>query len=162
MLVLIAGLPGTGKTTVAKAFARRSGAVHLNSDTLRLELGLMGHYSPEDKEKVYATLLERARTALLEGKQVVVDSTFFSEKVRAPFQALAEACGVPLRWIEVKAAEQTLRQRLSRPRPDSEADFSVYEKIRDQFEPLPDNRLILNTDTETPESAALKIQTYLE
>lgn len=162
MLVLIAGLPGTGKTTVAKAFAKRCGAVHLNSDTLRFELGLMGHYSPEDKEKVYATLLERARVALLEGKQVVVDSTFFSEKVRAPFQALAASCGVPLRWIEVKAAEQTLRQRLSRPRPDSEADFTVYEKIRDQFEPLPEDRLVLDTDLESPESAALKIQNYLE
>jgi len=162
MLVLIAGLPGTGKTTVAKAFAKQCGAVHLNSDTLRLELGLMGHYSPEDKEKVYASLLERARTALLAGKQVVVDSTFFSEKIRAPFQALATSCGVPLRWIEVKAAERTLRQRLSHPRPDSEADFSVYEKIRDQFEPLPEDRLILDTDLETPESAALKIQTYLE
>lgn len=162
MLLLIAGLPGSGKTTVARAFAALSGSVHLNSDTIRHELGLMGHYRPENKEKVYFTLLERSRKALLQGKTVVVDSTFFKESVREPFRALASECSVPLRWVEVRAEEHTLRERLSHPRPDSEADFSVYEKIRDAFEPLPDERLIVNTDTETPESAALKIQQYLK
>ena len=162
MLLLITGLPGTGKTTVARAFAALSGATHLNSDVLRRELGLMGHYSQEDKEKVYIALLQRAREALLDGKTVVVDSTFYKESIRAPFRALATECGVPLRWVEVQAGEQTLYARLSRPRPDSEADFQVYEKIRDQFEPLPEERLILNTDSETPESAAIKIQQYLQ
>ncbi len=161
MLLLIAGLPGTGKTTVARAFAVLSGATHLNSDTLRRELGLMGHYAPEDKEKVYNMLIQCAREALLRGDTVVVDSTFFRENIRTPFRALAAECGVPLRWVEVRAGEQILRERLSRPRPDSEADFRVYEKIRDQFEPLPADRLIINTDTETPESAAAKIQQYL-
>ena len=161
LLLLIAGLPGTGKTTVARAFAALSGATHLNSDTLRNELGLMGHYGPGDKEKVYAELLQRVRQALLRGETVVVDSTFFQEKIRAPYRALAAECRVPLRWAEVRAGEQVLRERLSRPRPDSEADFGVYEKIRDQFEPLPEQRLILDTDMETPESAALKIQQYL-
>lgn len=161
MLLLIAGLPGTGKTTVARAFAALSGATHFNSDTLRRELGLMGHYAPGDKETVYATLLQRAQKALLSGSTVVVDSTFFKENIRDPFRALAAECGVPLRWVEVQAGEQTLRERLSHPRPDSEADFGVYENIRDQFEPLPTDRLIVNTDMETPESAAIKIQQYL-
>ncbi len=161
MLLLLAGLPGTGKTTVACAFAALSGATHFNSDTLRRELGLMGRYAPGDKEKVYAALLQRARKALLRGETVVVDSTFFKEIIRAPFRALAAECGVPLRWVEVQAEEQTLRDRLSHPRPDSEADFGVYENIRDQFEPLPTDRLIIITDMETPESAAAKIQQYL-
>lgn len=162
MLLLIAGLPGTGKTTVARAFAALTGATHLNSDVLRRELGLMGHYTPEDKAKVYAALLERTREALLQGATVVVDSTFFKEEIRVPFQQLAEECGVPLRWVEVTAGEETLRERLSRPRPDSEADFAVYEKIRAGFEPLPADRLCLNTDEETPSAAAQKIQQYLQ
>ena len=162
MLLLIAGLPGTGKTTVARTLAERMGALHLNSDVLRKELGLMGHYSPEDKQQVYATLLQRAREALSEGQVVVVDSTFYKESLRAPFQALARDCGVEYHWVEIQASEPTLRDRLSRPRPDSEADFAVYESIRDQFEPLPAHRLLVNTDEKSPDEAAQMIQQSLQ
>lgn len=162
MLLLIAGLPGTGKTTVARAFAALSGATHLNSDTLRRELGLMGHYTPEDKEQVYKTLLDRARQALLRGEAVVVDSTFYKEQIRTPFIELALECTVPLYWVEVQAEASTLRERLSHPRPDSEADFAVYEKVRDAFEPLPEDRLVIHTDQVTPAVAAAKILQYLK
>ena len=87
MLLLIAGLPGTGKTTIARAFSVLSGATHFNSDTVRRELGLMGHYLPEDKKKVYTSLLQRTREALMRGETVVVDSTFYKDLSRAPFQA---------------------------------------------------------------------------
>jgi predicted kinase len=162
MLILIAGLPGTGKTTIARAFANLTGATHLNSDTIRRGLGLMGHYSPEDKDKVYHNLLLRAREALLRQEIVVVDSTFYKEMIREPFCVLAAECGVPLYWVEVQASEQILRQRLSQPRPDSEADFQVYQTIRDQSEPLPKDRLIIQSETETPETAAIKIQKHLK
>lgn len=161
MLVLIAGLPGTGKTTVARAFAESSGATHLNSDALRRQLGLMGHYAPEDKQKVYEALLENTRDALLKGQTVVVDSTFYNETVRSAFRHLAHDCQVPLRWVEVRANEVTLLKRLQQTRPDSEADYKVYLDIRRQFEPLPDERLVIDTDQETPQSAAQKISQYL-
>jgi predicted kinase len=161
MLILIAGLPGTGKTTIARAFAARCGAVHLNSDALRRELGLMGHYSPEDKMRVYDMLLMRADEALKAGKIVVVDSTFYKKNIREPFEHLAERNNVPLKWVEIQAGESVLRERLSKPRSDSEADYTVYEKIRDQQEPFPEERLVLNSEQETPESAAEKIQHYL-
>jgi uncharacterized protein len=107
MLILFSGLPGSGKTTIARAFSAKCGALHLNSDLLRRELDLMGSYQPGDKQKVYATLLERARAALLGGQQVVVDSTFYKESIREPFRLLAAECAVPLCWVEVRAQDHS-------------------------------------------------------
>lgn len=146
MLLLLSGLPGSGKTTLAKAYAARYGVAHLNSDLLRQELGLMGHYGPEDKEKVYQTLLERTRQLLLNGKEVIVDSTFYKESIREPFRELASACKARLYWVEVRAQEDVIRERLQKPRPDSEADFGVYQKIRDAYEPIPEPHLVIWSD----------------
>jgi predicted kinase len=147
MLILISGLPGSGKTTLARAYAARYGAVHLNSDLQRQALGLMGHYRPEDKEKVYQSLLEKARAALEEGQTVVVDSTFYKESIREPFRQLAMDCDVRWYWVELRASEPQIRERLQKPRPDSEADFKVYEKIRDAYEPIHEPHLILWSDS---------------
>lgn len=157
LLILIAGLPGTGKTTIARVFAAQYNAVHLSSDELRRELGLMGHYSPKEKQRVYTELLTRAGKALKNGHTVVVDSTFSNMPVRQAFTELAAAIGVAVKWVEIRAKETTLRERLSRPRPDSEANFEIYEKIRDQFEPLPADSLVIWSDEDSPEVAAEKI-----
>jgi predicted kinase len=161
MLVLITGLPGSGKTTVARAYAAGYGAVHLNSDLLRRELGLMGHYSPEDKEKVYRMLLERTRQLLAEGREVVVDSTFFKESIREPFRQVAAECGARLYWVEVRAPERVIRERLQTPRPDSEADFGVYEKIRDAYEPLGEQHLVLWSEEESLAKMAASVHEYV-
>lgn len=162
MLLLLSGLPGSGKTTLAKAYAARYGAVHLNSDLLRRELGLMGQYRPEDKEKVYLTLLERTRELLTEGKKVVVDSTFFKESIREPFRRVAAECSIPLFWVELRASERIIRERLQTPRPDSEADYEVYQKIRDAYEPIPEPHLVLWSDAASLAEMLVSIHTYME
>lgn len=161
VLILVAGLPGSGKTTVARAFAQSTGAVHLNSDVLRKSLGMMGHYTAADKARVYDALLAHAEAALLRGEMVVVDSTFYKETIRKPYEQLAKKYQIPLFWVEVRAGEASLRTRLEQPRPDSEANYAVYLAIREQFEPLPDHRLIIDTDNLTPEEAVAKIQLFI-
>lgn len=148
-MIILFGLPGTGKTTIAKALAQQLHAPHFNSDTVRNTLGLRGRYSAEDKQRVYDHLLECTRQALSEGKTVVTDGTFFREAVRMPFRSLATACDTAICWVEVKASEDVLWQRLQQPRDDSEADFGVYERVRDQFEPLAQDHLTVETDKMT-------------
>lgn len=161
MLILIAGLPGTGKTTLASAYAASEQVLHLNSDALRNELKLRGKYSPETKQKVYDELLLRARKALSQGETVVVDSTFHQASVQRAFIQLAEELRVPLCWIEVTASENILRERLGHPRPDSEADYTVYEQIRDTADPLPPHRLSLRTDVDSLSILVSKIREYV-
>jgi predicted kinase len=162
LLLLFSGLPGTGKTTLARAYAARYPVLHLNSDIVRAELDLRGHYSPEDKAKVYAALLERAGTALRSGRDVLIDSTFYTRAIRQPFIDLAAENGADLRWIELRASEETIRERVSRPRPDSEADYEVYLKIRDASEPLETPHLVLWSDQEPLDALVEKIHQYLE
>jgi aminoglycoside phosphotransferase family enzyme/predicted kinase len=87
-LVLVGGLPGTGKTTVAHGLADRFGAVVLSSDRVRKELAGLdpleragagfrdGIYSPEHTDALYAELLHRAEELLGRGESVVLDASW--------------------------------------------------------------------------------------
>lgn len=161
MLILIIGFPGSGKTTLADAYSARYGALHLNSDVVRAELGLLGQYSPEAKKKVYDALLERAREALLEGREVVVGTTFYKEAVREPFRRVAAECESPLFWVEVRAHESTIRQRMKKPRADSEADFAIYEKIKAEYESLEEPHLVVWSDEMPLEKMTETLREYV-
>lgn len=160
MLLLLSGLPGSGKSAVARAFVARYGGTHISSDETRAALGLRGRYQPHDKEQVYTAMLRQAQTVLAHGGTAIVDSTFYRAAIREPFEDLAHACNTPVFRVEVRAQEATIRQRLQRPRPDSEADFAVYEKIRDQYEPWAQPHLELWSDAASAEDLADQLYQY--
>ncbi|GAA0528276.1 AAA family ATPase [Saccharopolyspora thermophila] len=94
-LVLVGGLPGTGKTTLAGALADRMGAVLLRTDQIRRELpgaaGLAAHagygrglYDSSNVHDTYQEMLERTRTLLAHGESVVLDASWSSAAERAP------------------------------------------------------------------------------
>ncbi len=149
LLVVVLGLPGTGKTTFARALADRLGAVHLNTDMLRAELGLQGHYDEAAKAGIYRELLQRCRAELDLGRTVILDGTFYRKAFRNEISRLAREGVSRLRWIELSADPETVKQRVSKQRPYSEADFAVYQKIRDAYEPLQVEHLQLVSDRQT-------------
>lgn len=157
MLILIAGLPGSGKTSLASAFARRYGAAHFNSDQLRWQLGLWGSYSEDDKATVYNELLARTRQVLLGGETVVVDSTFYRASLRKPFEVLAAQLGQKPLWILATAPDEVLRSRVAKPRADSEANEEVLEKIKAEFETLEPPFLTIDTSSGSAEELAGRI-----
>ena len=162
MLILIAGLPATGKTVHARMLAAALNAQHLNSDRMREIMGLRGHYQPADKQAVYDALLEAGKEALQHGSKVVIDSTFYRESGRVPFREMAQSSGAPLFWITIRADETTIRKRLLIPRPDSEADWDVYTRLRDASEPLNDPHLELWSDRLTVEEMLLMSLLHLK
>lgn len=149
-LIMVVGLPGTGKSTFSRALAAETDAHHLNSDVIRAELGLRGKYAPEDKERVYRTLRERAEALLDTGSAVIVDATLYREDLRQPYTDLAQRTGSPILWIELHTGEETIRKRVSRQRTYSEADLAVYHKIKTLYEPLQGHHLPLDSDYVKP------------
>jgi predicted kinase len=70
------GYPGAGKTTLAKAIAQASGAVHLWADDERHKFFPEATHSHEESLKLYDILNHRAEQLLGEGKSVVFDTNF--------------------------------------------------------------------------------------
>lgn len=162
MLIIISGLPGTGKTTFATALARRLKARHLNSDIVRDELDKRGHYDAETKQLIYREMYNRAADSLQRGETVIIDATFYKSAYRKPYLDLAGAKGYPLKWIEMKSNEETIRQRVSQKRDYSEADFSVYQKIKEAYETMEMPHLNLSSDKFNMEEMLVQAELYLK
>ncbi|MBI5914724.1 MAG: ATP-binding protein [Bacteroidetes bacterium] len=161
MLVLITGLPGSGKTTFAQALAKACGAGHLNSDVVRSALGKRGQYGTAAKTMIYEALLRQTAAALQSGQSVVVDATFFKSGLRQPFIQVAADAGQAVYWIAVKADEGAIRQRLAKSRPYTEADFEVYKKMKTAYEPLEAAHLVLWSDQFTVDEMVGQAMKYL-
>jgi len=150
-LVMMCGLPGSGKSWAARAIADRLGARHLASDHIRKGLAGMpptlrpsdgqkaGLYSRDMTDRTYAAMLAAAREQLRSGRTVVADANFPSQALRSPFLALARDLAVPLVLVHTDSRPETIRERMLARAADaaeaSDADYGVYLAARARFEP---------------------------
>jgi predicted kinase len=161
MIVVVFGLPGSGKSYFAEAFAQRISAVYLNSDRIRRATGRRGMYSFNDKLTIYRLMAEKALESVNAHIDVVVDGTFYTKAMVDIFSKVAANVSCPMYFINVVADEMLIRSRLEKPRQDSEADFDVYLKIKEQFEDLEVSRLTLRSTNDNLEEMISKALDYI-
>lgn len=138
-LVLVGGLPGTGKSTLARTLADRAGFTVIRSDVIRKELARRPPteptpaerrsklYSARFTDRTYAECCRRAEEALLLGHRVIVDATFPDDVRRQQFLSLAARLAVPAAMFLCQADHDTVRKRLAERQGDaSDADWSIY------------------------------------
>ncbi len=148
MLVIICGLPGTGKTTLAREVAKHIPAVHISSDAIRMMLLRKRTYSEKEKEGVYKAMFKKAEELITGGRSVVLDATFYKKMLREKARAIADKTKSKFFLVECTTPESVLRERMfarKRGESESEADFEVYKKIKEIFEPIEDEHLIVDT-----------------
>jgi predicted kinase len=136
MIILIFGLPGTGKSYFSRHLAADIHAKHLNTDIVRDQMNERGNYDDETKQRVYKQLLEKTEGEVKKGNDVVVDGTFHKKEQRDELIDLAQQNEERIFFVEMKAAEQTVKERLKSKREYSEADFQVYLDIKNNFDPF--------------------------
>jgi len=141
-VILVTGLPGSGKSYFARHLSNHLGARYLSTDQIRNEILDRKTYSREEKELVYREMKRRMLAALNRHDDIVLDGTFYREGLRRVFiQAAGEVATVFI--IQVMADEELILERVHRDRPDSDADFAVYEKLKKEWEEIKTPHLTL-------------------
>ena len=161
MVVIVFGLPGSGKSYFASRLAKMIRADYINSDRLRKEMFKESTYSTQEKAAVYHEMLAKMMEAVNQNRNVVLDATFHKNDTRKLFMKEMEGKG-GIYFIEVQANENIIRERLKKERPYSEADFKVYKLIRQHCEPLNDPHLLLESTDENIDSMLQKAADYLK
>jgi len=165
-LVLVGGLPGTGKTALAGALADRLGFTVLSSDRIRKELAGVpaerhcaapwraGIYAPGWTERTYQELLRRAGRLLSHGESVIADASWESPGHRAAAAALAGATRTDLVAFQCAAPADVRHWRLAaRTGGVSDADVAVARHMAAAQAPWPE-AVTVDTSRTPPESVA--------
>ncbi len=136
-IVLMSGLSGSGKSTIAQKLARESGAIQIRSDAVRKHLGGIALdakgddslYSAEMTQKTYDRLLNLGVMLASQGYTVILDAKYDRQALRAPVIEQAQAQGIAIEIRYCEAPEAVLRDRLSQRQGDiSDADLDVLDR----------------------------------
>jgi predicted kinase len=161
IIIVVFGLPGSGKSYFAEALAGEINAKWINSDIVRHEMSGEGQYGDKDKSLIYQAMGEKAREVLTDETPVILDATFFRKALRQDVIDLGKEMHAQVVWMEIVADEELIRQRTERKRKYSEADFKVYHKVKDQFEPLKSEHLTLKSGESNLDTMLATALTYL-
>jgi hypothetical protein len=176
IMVLVAGLSGTGKTRLSRELAKRWEMVHISSDITRKGLAGIkagdhryetyqeGIYSPEFTLLTYESMYGQAREELAKGKPVVLDASFKMKSERKRAVRIAHELGADFFVIECTACESEIQRRLSRRIEGSEDTLSdgrweIFPQQKADWQPIkevPENHYI-HQDTTGPRQDNIRI-----
>jgi len=152
-LVVVSGLPGTGKSLFCRELRRRTGVAVLESDALRKLLFSRPNYSSEESRRLFAAIHAAIARLLAAGISCTLDATNLKEHHRQPLYDIAEELGAKLILVEVTAAPEVVRRRLTARAGHgnalSDAGSAVYERMRREVEEIQREHFLVDTAADT-------------
>jgi predicted kinase len=151
VLIMLSGLPGTGKSYLARRLAAREPFVIVESDQVRKVLFPRPTYLGRESQWVHLTIHALLRQLLSRGVRVIYDATNLIEFHRESVYGLADRLGVKLVIVRTVAPPEVVRQRMAQraearsPDDLSDATWEVYLKMQRQEQPIRRPHLIIDT-----------------
>jgi aminoglycoside phosphotransferase family enzyme/predicted kinase len=165
LMVVMTGLSGTGKSTVADAIGRATGAKVLSSDRVRKSLAGVegptpsawkeGLYGPEWTERTYRRLMELASDTLGQGTFVVLDASFLEPAHRQLAAEAATRAGVTPLFVQTTCNEDIVAKRIAARQASgqslSDATLDIHRRQRATVSAhqaaMPEGVIHINIDT---------------
>ncbi len=163
VLLVLGGLPGVGKTSLARAWARRRRSVHLRVDTV--EQGLLRGGAAEVGAEGYAVAHAVAADQLQLGLGVVVDGVHPVAESREAWRRTAEQAGVLCVSVELTCSDEAEhRRRVAQRAADIEGHaLPDWDRVKDlDRQPWADADLVLDTAGRDAESLADEVEAFTD
>ncbi len=139
-LIILIGLPGSGKSHFARQLAKRYPAAILDSDALRSVLYASPQHTDQENARLFPAIQLLTRRLLDRSVSVMLDATNLREAHRKPLYRLAKEAGARLVIARLRASFAVMRERLAKrdaarsPLDRSRADLRVLERMRHDYE----------------------------
>ena len=159
-LIAFAGLPGTGKTTVARELAKQLGAVYLRIDTIEQALRNASAFTGEIQDAGYRAAYAIAEENLRQGLTVVADSVNPLNLTRDAWAAVAARAKATLLEVELICTDQTEhRHRIETRKADIAGHKlpSWSEVTAREYEPWTRAHMVIDTPHYSTEKAVALI-----
>ncbi len=148
IVVLLAGLPGTGKSTLARKLAYKYHLEYISTDSVRKRIFRdvrrdyfgKGSYSSRQRNVVYDTMFYVLYTLLKHRVGCVLDGTFYQERLRTKVSRICNRFDATFVFVIVTCPESLITKRFEerekrKRKTLSDADTGIYEKFKKLFEP---------------------------
>ena len=151
VLVVMSGLPGTGKTYVSHRIKDLTDVGLLESDSMRKTLFDPPRYTRSENARLFNGCHAFIQELLNEGMVVIFDATNLIERNRRQLYRISDATDAKLMIIKVEASFDIVKKRLEdringNPRGDtSDADLLIYYRLRASAEPINRDHFLIDT-----------------